>query len=87
MLVIGQPLWCVVQKIVTSPAASTLTVSALEGHIEPTVQNAGLSLDMILPGMQFDFTIERVSQFAATFMIYRQVFAGGEKRCAGNIFG
>ncbi|XP_018325003.1 protein RRP5 homolog [Agrilus planipennis] len=58
-LVIGEPLWCVVEKCDQTSTVSTVTVTAMNQSILSAKEVESASLDRIVPGMAFSLIINK----------------------------
>ncbi|XP_044266223.1 protein RRP5 homolog [Tribolium madens] len=56
----GEPLYCVIHKVITSDNATTLTVSAKHEHLHKSQVKDDLSINDLIPGMKVDFFVEEV---------------------------
>jgi hypothetical protein len=57
----GEPLYCVINKVVNSDSATTLTVSAKQEHVKRPRLEDDFNLNDIIPGTKVDFLVEEVT--------------------------
>ncbi|CAG9825023.1 unnamed protein product [Phaedon cochleariae] len=60
-LAIGVPLWCTIHKCDSSSAATTMRVSCKEQHLKAGKIEEISSLDHLMPGMQVEILIEKIT--------------------------
>nr|XP_015835283.1 PREDICTED: protein RRP5 homolog isoform X2 [Tribolium castaneum] len=58
--VLGEPLFCVIHKVVSSNSATTLSVSAKHDHVHRALMQDDLSISDLIPGMKVDFFVEEI---------------------------